>query len=223
MKPLEVPLKRFISLPTFTLYLMNTSEKTCVICDSPLYGRADKTTCSDACRVKLHRQRQNEEVQESNEKSEELSTGHNAPLDLPWLSQQPITSTERDYLNRRDGAEDHNNAAEQKRSNEAALAKQMHGHYVKVVESFLQKENERLHPHELTRMLRFTTKAYEDYKLHPQLAKQGSVVQKRQNDLREIILILQETHQEARESWRNTSKYELTEKWRRRLRERLLE
>lgn len=223
MKSLEVPLKRFINLPTFTLYLMDTTEKSCIICSTPLYGRADRTTCSDACRVRLCRQRQNESPQEINEGDEQPQTGHNAPLDLPWLKQQPITSTERDYLNRWDAQEGQEDTAEQKRSNEAAVAKEMHGHYEKVVDPFLQKENERLYTHQLRRMLRFTTDAYEAYKLHPHVAQPGSIAQQRQKDLRKIILLLQETHQEAKGSWRNTSQYELTKKWRRQLQERLLE
>ncbi|GAB3869219.1 hypothetical protein GCM10028824_15810 [Hymenobacter segetis] len=202
---------------------MKTPAKTCVICDSPLYGRADKTTCSDACRVRLHRQRQNEDIQEPNEEGNGLSTGHDAPLDLPWLRKQPITSTERDYLNRRDEPEDYEDAAEQKRSNEAALAKQLQGYYVKVVESFLQKEQQRLQSRQLRQMLRTSMDAYESYKLHPQLTQAGSIAQKCQKDLREIIIIIQETHQDAQDGWlSHTSQYELTKKWRRQLQERLL-
>ncbi|MBH8567672.1 hypothetical protein KB206_02170 [Microvirga sp. STS02] len=202
---------------------MNTPAKTCVICYSPLYSRADKTTCSDACRVRLHRQRQNEDIHEPDEEGNGQSTGHDALLDLPWLRQQPITSTERDYLNRRDEPEDHEGASEQKRSSEAALAKQLQADYVKIVESFLEKEHKRLRSRQLRQMLRTSMYTYESYKLHPQLTQAGSNAQKCQKDLREIIIIIQETHQDAQNGWlSHTSQYELTKKWRRQLQERLL-
>lgn len=202
---------------------MNTPEKTCVICDSPLYGRADKTTCSDACRVRLHRQRQNEDFQETDEQDNDPSAGHDAPLDLPWLRQQPIISTERDYLNRMGGVEDHKDATEYNRTKEAALAIEMHVSYANVVEHFLRNEQKRLPMRRLSEMLRATRKAYESYKIHPQLTQDGSVAQKCHKDLREIAIILQETYHEALDSWiGSTSQYELTRKWRRQLNERRL-
>ena len=209
---------------------MNFSDNNCIICNTPLHGRADKTTCSDACRVRLHRLRQNESFQQPSKGHEELQTGHYAPLDLPWLKQQPITSTERDYQNRWDAQEDEEDEedqediAEQKRLNEAALAEEMHGHYEKVIDFFLQKENKHLETHRLRRMLRFTTDAYEAYKLHPYLSQPDSIAQKRMQDLRKIIVLIQETHQKSKgKLFGNTSRYELTEKWRRKLQERMLE
>ena len=204
---------------------MNFSDNTCIICNIPLHGRADKITCSDACRVRLHRQRQNESFQQPNKGHEELQTEHNAPLDLPWLKQQPFTSTERDWdAEGQEDQEDQEDIAEQKRSNEAALAKETHGHYEKVVDLFLQKEYEHLETHRLRRMLRFTTNAYEAYQLHPYLAQPDSIAQKRIQDLRKIIVLIQETHQKSKARlFGNTSRYELTEKWRRKLQERMLE
>ena len=169
LKSLEAPLKRFINFPPFALYSMNNSEKNCIICGTPLYGRADKTTCSDACWVRLCRQRQNESSYEINEEDEKPQTGHDAPLDFPRLKPQPIASTEREYQNRWDTHDDQVDTAEQKRSNEVAFTKQIHGHYVNVVESFLENEHQRLHAHKLRRMLRFATEAHEACKLHPQL------------------------------------------------------
>ncbi|TGE18673.1 hypothetical protein [Hymenobacter elongatus] len=203
---------------------MNSSEKSCLICDNPLYGRADKTTCSDACRVRLHRQRQNDALAEIQEDKMPLSSQRHTPLDLPWLTQglppaRPATVQTRWEQE----PENQEEAADRKRTSEVALAKEMHQHYVKVVEPFLQKEQQRLSAPQLRRMLRFSIDAYEDYKQHPHLAEEGSRAQKCQKDLRGIISLLQDTLQEAKDSWlSDTGRYELNTKWRKQLRDRLL-
>ena len=202
---------------------MNPSEKSCIICGTPLHGRSDRTTCGDACRVRLCRQRQTESLEETSEDVGLPTTGHYAPSDLPWLEEQPPINAISGHRNRWNEQVDQVDEVEQKRSNEAALAKEVHQHYTKVVSPFLQKDNVRLQPRQLRRMLMFTTDAYEDYKLHPHLAQPDSIAKKRLKDLRDIILLLQETYQESKTNWSNTGKYELTNKWRRQLYERSLD
>lgn len=203
---------------------MNYSEKCCLICDAPLYGRADKTTCSDACRVRLHRQRQDDAAQETDEADEQPPTGHQAPLDLPWLTQQPFTYPEPTYLDHPAAQETNQQTTEQKHAREVALAKQLQQHYVKVVRPFLENEQHQLHVPQLRRMLERSIDAYKAYKSLLPLALADSTAQQQQKDLRDISLLLQETYQAAKESWLSKkSQYEVRKKWRRQLQERLWE
>ncbi|RYU83816.1 hypothetical protein [Hymenobacter persicinus] len=218
---------------------MNISEKECSVCGEPIAGRTDKTFCSAACRVRAHRQRQVESIDVD---FEDVSSAKAAPVTglLPWqepappvapplsvVSYQPVSSTfhpGNDYLTRY-RAEQAAQEADQKRRHEEALCREVHEHYVQAIEPFLEYEGQRLHVKQLQQLLDVVLDAREDYKQHPRLAQPENVVRQRLNDLWDVAQELRETQQEAQSNFFTGQKarYDLTKKWRKQLRERLLE
>ncbi|SHI90462.1 hypothetical protein SAMN02745146_1865 [Hymenobacter daecheongensis DSM 21074] len=218
---------------------MNFSEKECSVCGEPISGRTDKTFCSVACRVRAHRQRQVESIDVD---FEDVSSTKLTPVTglLPWhepappastplsvVSFQPVSSASHavgDYMTRY-RAEQAAQEAEQKRRHEEALCREVHEHYVQAIEPFLEYEGQRLHMKQLQQLLDVVVDAREDYKQHPHLAQPESVARQRLNDLWDVAQELRETQQEAQSSFFTGQKarYDLTKKWRKQLRERLLE
>ncbi|UOQ64839.1 hypothetical protein [Hymenobacter volaticus] len=228
---------------------MYTLEKECPICGTYFTGRSDKQFCSGRCRVAAHRQGilSDEELEE---REEEQAGAHRQPGDeSSWESnlslRQPalqvrepqdtpsttsadekvdVNAMIRACLVRYDEQEAAAKAIRQQQA-DAALAHEMHAIYVKVVEPFLYHESQRLDSETLQELADSLMDARENYKAHPYLSQTGHVARLRLDDLWDALLIVQETQQEAKASWLSgrTGRYELKGKWRKQLRERLLE
>ncbi|MCC3160851.1 hypothetical protein LJ737_26675, partial [Hymenobacter sp. 15J16-1T3B] len=114
---------------------------------------------------------------------------------------------------------------EQQRKEELARAQQAHQYYEEAIEAFLYWEGQKLPDEELEKLLVLVLDGLEHYKSHPQLKEPGSEARLRLNDLRDAALVLRDTWQEAqgRIFTGYKASYELPKKWRKQLRERLLE
>ena len=225
---------------------MYTLDKECPVCGTYFTGRRDKQFCSGRCRVTAHRQRglsdESEEEEECTDAYEQPVTETNREADVPW--QKPASRAgelhDRTHLNLADEETDvadiiqscftqyrmQEAAAQRARQQQAnaVVAQQIHVVYVKAIEDFLQWEGQRLAVKNLQELADSLLDAKENYKTHPYLTQPAHVAQLRLDDLRDALLIVRKTQQEAMDSWLGrTGCYELKGKWRKQLRKRLLE
>jgi predicted nucleic acid-binding Zn ribbon protein len=219
----------------FNFSVVSFDEKECASCGKPFQGRIDKAFCSTACRVRAHRQRQEETDDIA---FEDVTNAAPPPVttdELPWVQPSTVpvvqvlpgygtSNVAGSYLDRW-RAEEAAEAAEQQQRHLVALASEMHTHYVEAIEAFLDYEGQLLGEKLLQELMEFALDAREAYKQHPQLKEPDSDARRRLNDLRDAALVLRDTWQEAHGrmfSGRKAS-YDLPKKWRKKLRDRLLE
>ncbi|MCC3160865.1 hypothetical protein LJ737_26770, partial [Hymenobacter sp. 15J16-1T3B] len=121
--------------------------------------------------------------------------------------------------------EDEARKREQQRQEELALAQRAHQYYEEAIEAFLYWEGQKLPDEELEKLLVLALDGLAHYKSHPQLKDSSSDARRRLNDLRDAALVLRDTWQEAQARFFTGYKasYELSKKWRKQLRARLLE
>jgi uncharacterized Zn finger protein (UPF0148 family) len=216
---------------------MLISEKHCPVCGTSFFGRTDKAFCSAACRVRAYRHRQTDDLieVEIQEDSPVESTGGGpeystalvlAPPPVPSL---PVASTggssgRVDYLQQW-REEEAARKLDRQRQEELLQAQKAHKYYEEVIESFLYYEGQKLPEEELEELLASALDGVKHYKSHPGLKEPNSDARHRLNDLRDAVLLLRNTWQDAQSRTFTGRKacYELPKKWRKQLRERLLE